>query len=398
MKKTALFILLCTLSVRLYAASDAGRTSAPFLKIPIGSRLVGMGEAYTSIADDPYALFGNVAGIAKRRDLELSFSHVEWFGDVDYEFFGFTKSFFKGFFGYHSTIGFSLNYLHLPLFKSYDDWGGVKDNNVVFNNYAFTLGYAQNIQEHLKAGLSFRYIREVFDNTSDGAVTLNVGLLYTHRIPGFSLFGKKLLGRTLDIGFLMEIWSMGTDIIGYSVPFIYKFGFSSNLFEPVLLSVDLHIPLDNRIRLNVGSEWALAHDNFFVRAGYRFFGYKIDSYTVGLGGKFPFDRKIIKIDISYAPASVLGDTFNFTLSMKYPGEISDEKRMLADRLYYKGIYYFVNEDYDKAIELWKEALLKDPDLESANVKIKETEELLKFRKKAEEETSEKYKKELKEAE
>ncbi len=333
MKKNTLLILFLLLSLKGLDTGETGSTAGTFLKIPIGSRMVGMGEAYTSVGDDPYALFGNVAGISKIRDLEISFSHVEWFGDVDYEFLGFTKSFFNGFGGYPATIGFALNYLHLPFFNSYDDWGNVKDDEVRFNDYALTLGYAQNVTEFLKAGIAFRYIREVFHTVSDDALTFNMGFIYTYPIPGFSLFGKKFIGRVLDFGFIMENWDLGTDVGGHSIPVIYKFGASSDLFDPVLISVDLHIPLDNRMRLNTGFEWALLENKLFIRAGYRFFGYKVDSYTAGLGGHFYFDRKLVKMDISFAPVSVLGNAYNFTLSIKYPSDISDEKRKVADRLY-----------------------------------------------------------------
>nr|HQV31862.1 hypothetical protein [Calditrichia bacterium] len=41
----------------------AGTTAAQFLKIGVGGRAIGMGNAYTAIAEDITAVFWNPAGI-----------------------------------------------------------------------------------------------------------------------------------------------------------------------------------------------------------------------------------------------------------------------------------------------------------------------------------------------
>jgi len=393
--KRVLFIFISVFFVllKLFAADKSGTTAAPFLKIPIGSRKVAMGEAYTSIADDPYALSGNIAGICKNQDLEISFSHLEWLEDVDYEFMGFTKSFFKGFLKFPSTLGFAINYLHTPFFRSYNDWGEVISDKVLFYDIALTLGYAQQVYEGLRIGISLRYINEYLNVKSDGAMTFNLGALYSYRLPFFSFLGMKFIGKKLDMGFLIENWGMGSDIGGYSMPVLFKLGFSSDLLDNFLPSIDFQIPLDNRIRINLGGEIIFFKNMFFVRGGYRFLGYETDTYTIGIGAKFNLNKKIIKVDLAYAPSSYfVNNTFNFTLSIKYPGKISDEKRRISNMLYYKGIYYHIRGEYDKAIELWKQALKINPDFEKAKVKIKEAEELKNLQK-IEEKVPEKYKKE-----
>ena len=84
MKKLKLLIIIIVTILRFtlaYSSVDTGRTSATFLKIPIGARVIAMGESYTAIGDDPYALLGNMAGIARNSQMEISFSHLEWIGD-----------------------------------------------------------------------------------------------------------------------------------------------------------------------------------------------------------------------------------------------------------------------------------------------------------------------------
>lgn len=380
MKKLLSIILLISAFIPKLSQSaltdNIGTTGGTFLKIPIGSRMVAMGEAFTAVADDPLALMGNMAGIARNRDLEISFSHVEWFGDVDYEYIAFTRSFFKGIKGMDSSMGASLNYLHLPFFQSYDDWG-VAERTVRVSDYAFTVAYAQNLGP-LNAGMAVRYINEVSDGAPDGALTYNFGLLLSTRLPDFNLFGMQFIARPLDFGFLMENWDLGTDIGGYNTPVLYKFGMAFKPFDQFIYSLDVHVPLDNRARLNMGCEYGY-NDTIFFRFGYRFFGYEIDSYTMGIGGKFKMSGKYIKLDLSFAPASIVGNTLNFSLSMKYPGTVSDEERKLANILYYKGIYFYTRGELDQAIEIWEETLRLYPDFELAKEKIIDAKKLRELR-------------------
>src|SRR5258705_452634 len=63
----------------------AGTSSATFLRIGIGARAVGMGEAFVAVANDPSAIYWNPAGLASLQRRELSISHVQWPADVTYE-------------------------------------------------------------------------------------------------------------------------------------------------------------------------------------------------------------------------------------------------------------------------------------------------------------------------
>ncbi len=394
MKKLIYVILIIILTnVNLFGSEYTGSTSATFLKIPVGARIIGMGETTTALSIGPYALLGNIAGLVKNKDLEISFSHTEWIGSTDYEFIGFSKSFFKGINNKDSVIGFGINYLHLPFFNSYDDWGYVNDR-VTFSDLALTLGYAQYVGElsigDLNAGASVKYINESFNGSSDSALTFSLGFLYSIRIPTFTLFRKRIRNRILDVGLLMENWDLGTDISGHSTPVIYKLGIAFNPYESFLYSMDIHIPLDNRVRMNMGLEYVL-NKIIFIRTGYRFFGYKVDTFSWGIGSKLMLNGKIIDADISYAPLSTLGNTLTVSLSLKYPGGLSESDRKLSNLLYYKGIYYYIHHEYDKAIELWEKCLKINPDFQKAKDKIKDAIKLKKLST-VEEKIPEKYRK------
>ena len=376
MKK--IFILLTVLFTAA-AVSDLrpdnegmGRTGAAFLKIPVGGRMLGMAEAFTAVADDPYALAGNVAGISRNRDLEISFSHLEWFGGVDCEYFGATSSFFRGFGGFDSTLGVAFEYLHVPDFPSYDDWG-VQSGSAKFGAYNLMLGYAQKIGP-LSAGVGMKMLGESCLGQMDGAAAFNLGLLFSFRLPSFRFLNREFVSRPVDLGFLLENWGLGTKVGGFPTPVQWKLGGAFRPFDPLLLAADFQLVEGNRFRLNVGGELNV-FKLFYIRMGYRFFGYETDTYTIGLGGRITLGRKLVKADLFFAPAGGLGNTFGIALSMKYPGRISDEDRNAAQILYYRGIYYFTRGETEKAVEMWEAALKIDPTMAIAGVKISEARRL-----------------------
>src|SRR5437773_2646847 len=72
------------------------KTGADFLKIPIGARAVGLGQAYTALAQDVDSLTWNPAGLAKPYENiqqplpALMLSHQQMFFDTNLDFVGFS--------------------------------------------------------------------------------------------------------------------------------------------------------------------------------------------------------------------------------------------------------------------------------------------------------------------
>ncbi len=68
--------LLTAVLAALPAAGFAAETAA-FLDIGVGARGIGMGGAFTALADDASAVYWNPAGLARLEKRELSVSHAE---------------------------------------------------------------------------------------------------------------------------------------------------------------------------------------------------------------------------------------------------------------------------------------------------------------------------------
>src|SRR6185312_10499950 len=70
-----ILIALFLMSPFVSAASNVGTSGAAFLEIAPGARPVGMGQAYTGVADDIDAIYWNPAGLARMAHPELEAMH-----------------------------------------------------------------------------------------------------------------------------------------------------------------------------------------------------------------------------------------------------------------------------------------------------------------------------------
>ena len=88
MKKLNQYIQILFMITTLYGVDKTGTTAAKFLSIGVGSKAVGMGGAYTSIADDATAMYWNPAGISFYNTREVYFNHSNWIADIAFDYFG----------------------------------------------------------------------------------------------------------------------------------------------------------------------------------------------------------------------------------------------------------------------------------------------------------------------
>lgn len=390
MKIFIIIINLLLITCPLYSAANdgTGTTSGAFLKIPTSSRQIGRGEAFTAMVDDPSALTVNVAGLGTINDMEILFSHYEWLIDLDYEHLAIVKPAFKGLYGSQGVIGAGITYLHLPPFNEYGSWGE-RVGELNYNAMALIAGYGQKLAA-FDVGFSFKFLREQVDIVSDYTFGFDIGTIYSQKLPKNFLWLPRTFGRVVKIGLTVQNIGFGTGIKGYKIPTIIKSGIGTEILNDFQVEFGLEKPFDSRIRLNLGMEYNI-RNYVNIRAGYRFHGYEIDSFTLGLGVRYPFGSKLVKIDAAYAPEGTLRNTANLSFGIKFPGVIKKKDWKMANRLYYKGIYYYTKGELEKAIELWKEVLKYSPKHTQAIQKIKDALYLLELKeieKKVEEEFGE----------
>src|SRR5436309_7220574 len=84
------FVALVAVGCLLLApAAHATKYAGEFLKVPVGARAVGMGGAFTAVADDATAPWWNPAGMIYLPYREVIPQHAEQFGKlVNQDFLG----------------------------------------------------------------------------------------------------------------------------------------------------------------------------------------------------------------------------------------------------------------------------------------------------------------------
>src|ERR1700687_793931 len=103
-------------------ASGPGTTAADILKIGVGARAIGMGEAYVAQADDVSSLYWNPAGLALMQERQASFMYDQMYQDLKFQNANIGIPLENG------AIGGSLSYLSYGDIQGFDQNGAATGN------------------------------------------------------------------------------------------------------------------------------------------------------------------------------------------------------------------------------------------------------------------------------
>ncbi len=216
---------LLVASIMLFAGlAEASQVLDP-TDIGIGARPIGMGRAYTAVADDVSSLFTNPAGLAQKKSVKFLTMWGNMMAEVPYNVVGASVPMWGG------TVG--LGYAGLQV-------GGIRESVLVngvpeltgsegsFNNSSINLAYATDIISipmfsklkafsSSKAGISFKMVSQGFSGFSSfepvensgfdmdlGLISkinddTNLGFSIKNLIPGNNI-GKDELPTSVNVG------------------------------------------------------------------------------------------------------------------------------------------------------------------------------------------------------
>lgn len=287
--------------VLLFAASlsaderKIGTSGAQFLKIGVGSKYIGMGEASAAVATDVYAMYWNPAGLAEIEGNAISFTNVDYLLDVQLNYLAYAKAFEDvGVFGF-SVAALSMDEMEITTFEDQDGTGDMYDAG----SYALGLSYARQFNAQFSFGLSVKYINEKIHNETASGFAFDFGtMLYTG-------FRSLRLGVSINnMGPEMEF--SGNDLIvnydeqngggandpvnaelqstPYELPMIFRFGmaydFIFNEKSKMTFASEISHPNDNAQQGAVGAEFNY-DDLFYLRGGYKI---NYDEQGISFGG------------------------------------------------------------------------------------------------------------------
>ena len=82
MRRFTMWFLAAAAGVALAGTASATKYAGEFMKIPIGARAIGMGSAFSAVADDATAPYWNPAGMVFLPYREVMVQHAEQFGSL----------------------------------------------------------------------------------------------------------------------------------------------------------------------------------------------------------------------------------------------------------------------------------------------------------------------------
>jgi len=315
-------------SLPAYAAKihpDAGSTSAAFLKIGAGARAVSMGGAFTAVADDPYAVFWNPAGLAVLKDRHASFTHNEYFQSLGQELLVYTIEGEKlRFLRYPAlkkgTWALGLNYFHTP--KDLERRSGLYESDPLYPispvegtfrayDLAFSLGYGYAYNADTNVGGAVKFISQTIDNESGSTAALDLGVTRS-----FNWLG----GRLFTAGAAVQNIGPGVKFISktYDLPLTLRAGLSHRIPETgALLSFDVSKPLDNYPFFALGLEQQLT-TRLALRTGYR---YRLHGNELGAWSGFSAGMGLalerLSFDYAFTPFGDIGNSHRFSISFRF---------------------------------------------------------------------------------
>lgn len=313
-KKLLLLLSLCFLfTAPVYSSDRTGTTGAQFLKIGVGARAVGMGEAFCGVADDINALYWNPAGLSDIGDRQATAMYISWFQSMNYAYLAYGQPI-----RHWGVFAGGITYLSsgdIPK-TTVDSGGDYVDEGTNFSAYdlAFTIGYGRKIKEDISLGGAIKIISEKIESENASAFALDIGGIYK---------GLKLRDRVLPLALVIQ--NLGTEVKfgseGDSLPINIKAGASyglefSRVNSSLTLALDLNYPLDNAFNANFGSElWYKG--TVAVRLGYKTATVKDINALSGLsiGGGFRYQK--YGIDYAWVPYGDLGNTHRISLVAKF---------------------------------------------------------------------------------
>ena len=241
------------LAVLLAPVCFAGVNAAPHLGMGSGARSLGLGGAFTAIADDATSTIWNPAGLPAVDDLTITLSSARLSLDRKHNFIGLIKKV-----GANGGLGLAIvnaGVDDIPS-RNADDQAGSSFN---YNSNAYSLSYGHDLGA-VSLGASARMLMDSFgDHSSEsGFGGADVGLLGSNSA---STFSYGIAARNI-----------GGMIAGSELPILIAGGLSYRVLHKnvATFSVDVQHEIvdlpESPTSLHLGTEYLIAN-TFAIRGG-----------------------------------------------------------------------------------------------------------------------------------
>ncbi|MCK5242098.1 PorV/PorQ family protein [bacterium] len=279
--------------------AEASSTSGGLvLKQAVGARALGMGEAFTGVADDATALYWNVGAMSRNRGCRVSTSYLQGLAESAYEQIMFTQSLGK-------SDSFGLGLVLLQAGKiTLDNPDGSESEVESQSDIVISAGYGRNLTKKLGVGMGLKlYNSTLIEEETATALAVDFGMLLA-------------INNNLSVG--LSLQNVGTEIKykeeGDSMPLTARVGSAYKMAlarkHEGVIAVDLVKPNDEDFTANLGLEYW--YDKMLaLRAGYKV-GYELEGFTAGFG----LHWNVFRIDYAFGMIKDLDSTHKVSLALE----------------------------------------------------------------------------------
>lgn len=333
-KYLIILLVVCVFaSVPLAQTLKTGTTSAQILKINVGPRAIGMGGAFTSVADDITSVYWNPSGTANIQSNEVYFNHSNLYMDISNDFAAISTN-VSGF----GSIGAFVSVLSVDemLVRTVEQPEGTGEF-FDYGSIVVGLNYSRFLTENFSIGFNAKYINESIWNMSATGFAIDVGTLY--KIPvlnelriaaSVSNFGTKMQLAGRDVTEIVPAGAGGGNFVNsnleldkFDLPLLFRFGISADVIKEgtsrLTAAVDAIHPNDHTEYINSGLEYAW-NEIIFIRAGYNSL-FEKDSekgLTFGFGLNYRIvDLIKVKLDYAYQDFGRLTEVHYFSVGVNF---------------------------------------------------------------------------------
>ncbi len=336
---------------QILGGQRVGTSAMTFLKIPVGARAEAMGGAYVAVANDPFAVFWNPAGIAQigtrwqgkyvvdpnkapegvkappstlqrlfTGDRAIGMVRNNWIAEISYDALAYTQPLPIGTLG---IMAASLTTADMEITTEYHPDG--TGEYFSYSDMLLGVGYGLAMTDNFSFGVTAKYAREVLADTQMENVMLDLGTYYWTGWRDLRLavalmnFGPNTKPDGTYITTDAEGDELEKSFKAYSPPVEFRLGAA---YSPIaidqhklLVSMQLNHPIDNAENLKLGAEYGFA-GMLFLRGGYKI-NTDEDRYTIGAGVRVPVGNVALSADYSYTDFGILDQSQRFSLGLTF---------------------------------------------------------------------------------
>lgn len=294
-----------------FDASSAGTSSGQFLKIASGARGAAMGEAYSALADDAFALDWNPAGLIHIKKNSMALMHSPYLAGSYVDYFAYAETA-----GEVGAWGVAFKYMNYGKIDKTDSSGMDLGNFSPFDtavNVGFACyitGFNKDPEERFVLGATGKFVKSKIisdDNTVSADIGVNMPYMFENRFR-VTMTAQNIMG------------TLRYDKEEAPLPLILRLGTLTKLGDYFNLTGDIIAANDSLPFLAMGAELRIpVHEEADValRAGFntRAIGDMGGARNVALGGGLHYGD--YKLDYAFSPFGDLGTVHRLSAALTF---------------------------------------------------------------------------------